>query len=157
MYMFTAIYRNSYQDRAWIASVHCIERTSGLPMPSAAIAFIAEASPLTPAGASANSTARFRDRIAVKYAADPIADMVSHKATLPRVQGLLPACQDVLEVGCGTRSTALRLAPNLRRLLATGVSAGMIAIAREKLAAQPVPQLHFAVADVDAAVAGLGQ
>jgi SAM-dependent methyltransferase len=30
----------------------------------------------------------------------------------------------------------------------------MIAIAREKLAAQPVPQLNFAVADADAPVAG---
>jgi SAM-dependent methyltransferase len=41
--------------------------------------------------------------------------------------------------------------------VATDVSAGMIAIAREKLAAQPVAQLSFAVADADAPVAGLGE
>jgi ubiquinone/menaquinone biosynthesis C-methylase UbiE len=63
----------------------------------------------------------------------------------------------VLEIGCGTGSTALRLAPFTRRLLATDVSAGMIAIAREKLAAQPVPQLSFDVADADAAVASQGE
>lgn len=94
--------------------------------------------------------ARFWDRIARKYAADPIADLPGYEATLRRVQGLLSAEMNVLEIGCGTGSTALRLAPCTRRLLATDVSANMIAIAREKLAAQPLPQLTFAVADADA-------
>ena len=126
-------------------------------MPLTAIAPVSEVSPLAYVLASAARKARFWDRIAVKYAADPIADMAGYEATLRRVQGLLSADQDVLEIGCGTGSTALRLAPNTRRLLATDVSAGMIAIAREKLAAQPVPQLSFAVADADAPVAGLGE
>ena len=126
-------------------------------MPSSATAPLAEASPLAQAGASAARKARFWDRIAVKYAADPIADMAGYEATLQRVQGLLSADQDVLEIGCGTGSTALRLAPFTRRLLATDVSARMIAIAREKLAAQAVPQLSFAVADADAPVAALGE
>ena len=130
-------------------------------MPSSAIAPLAEASPPAHAGGSAARKARFWDRIAVKYAADPIADMAGYEATLRRVQGLLSADQDVLEIGCGTGSTALRLAPFTRRLMATDVSAGMIAIAREKLAAEPVPQLSFDVADADiaadAAVAGQGE
>lgn len=102
------------------------------------------------AGASAARKARFWDRIARKYAADPIADPAGYETTLQRVRGLLSADQDVLELGCGTGTTALRLAPCTRRLRATDVSAGMIAIAREKLAAQPVPQLSFAVADAEA-------
>jgi SAM-dependent methyltransferase len=126
-------------------------------MPSSAIVPLAEASPSAPAGQSAARKARFWDRIAAKYAADPIADMAGYEATLRRVQGLLSADQDVLEIGCGTGSTALRLAPFTRRLLATDVSANMIAIAREKLAAQPVPQLSFAVADADTPVAGVGE
>ena len=126
-------------------------------MPSPTIAPFSEVSPLAHAVASAARKARFWDRIAVKYAADPIADMAGYEATLRRVQGLLSADQDVLEIGCGTGITALRLAPFTRRLLATDVSAGMIAIAREKLAAQPVPQLNFAVADADAPVAGQGE
>lgn len=126
-------------------------------MSARAIAPVSEASPLTDAGASAARKARFWDRIAVKYAADPIADGAGYEATLRRVQGLLSADQDVLEIGCGTGSTALRLAPFTRRLMATDVSAGMIAIAREKLAAQPVPQLSFDVADADAAVANPGE
>ena len=132
-----------------------------MPMPPSAIAPLAEASPPTHAGGSVARKARFWDRIAVKYAADPIADMAGYEATLRRVQGLLSADQDVLEIGCGTGSTALRLAPFTRRLMATDVSAGMIAIAREKLAAEPVPQLSFDVADADiaadAAVAGQGE
>ena len=107
-------------------------------------------------GDAVSRKARFWDRIARKYAADPIADMPGYEATLRRVQGLLTAEMNVLEIGCGTGSTALRLAPFTRRLLATDVSAGMIAIAREKLAAEPVPQLAFALADADAPAIGPG-
>jgi SAM-dependent methyltransferase len=107
-------------------------------------------------GDAVSRKARFWDRIARKYAADPIADKPGYEATLRRVQGLLTAEMNVLELGCGTGSTALRLAPFTRRLLATDVSAGMIAIAREKLAAEPIPQLAFALADADAPAIGPG-
>jgi ubiquinone/menaquinone biosynthesis C-methylase UbiE len=109
------------------------------------------------AGEAVARKARFWDRIARKYATDPIADMPGYEATLRRVQGLLSAEMNVLEVGCGTGSTALRLAPFTGRLLATDVSSEMIAIAREKLTAQPVPQLAFAVGDADAPVAESGE
>jgi SAM-dependent methyltransferase len=107
--------------------------------------------------AAAARKARFWDRIALKYAADPIADLAGYEFTLRQVEDLLTADQDVLEIGCGTGTTALRLAPFTRRLLATDVSARMIAIAREKLAAQSVPQLSFAVADAEAPVARPGE
>lgn len=94
--------------------------------------------------------AQFWDRIARKYAADPITDMAGYEKTLRRVQALLSPEHSVLEIGCGTGTTALRLAPGTGRLLATDVSAAMIAIAREKLWAQPVPQLQFEVADAEA-------
>jgi ubiquinone/menaquinone biosynthesis C-methylase UbiE len=112
-----------------------------LPMPLSTITRSADTTPLSEANASAAHKARFWDRIARKYAANPIADVAGCEATLRRVQGLLSTDQDVLEIGCGTGSTALRLAPHTRRLLAIDVSAGMIDIAREKLA--------FAVADAD--------
>lgn len=101
--------------------------------------------------------ARFWDRAARKYAAAPIADMPGYEATLRRVQALLSTEQSVLEIGCGTGTTAMRLAPYTQRLLATDVSEGMIAIARQKLAAKPIPQLSFAVADADAAPAAPGE
>lgn len=99
--------------------------------------------------AGAAAKARFWDRIAHRYAADAIADMAGYEATLQRTQGLLRSSHDVLEIGCGTGSTALRLAPFTRSLLATDVSQQMIAIAQLRLAGQPCPQLRFAVADAD--------
>jgi SAM-dependent methyltransferase len=98
--------------------------------------------------------ARFWNRIARKYARDPIADMAGYDATLRRVLGLLSPEHAVLEIGCGTGTTALRLAPATRSLLATDVSAEMIAIAREKLNALPLPmpQLRFEIFDADAPV-----
>ena len=106
------------------------------------------------ASAAAASKARFWDRVARKYASDPIADLAGYEGTLRRVQALLSPDHEVLEIGCGTGSTALRLAAGTRRLVATDVSAEMVAIAREKLAADPLPQLEFRVADADAPVSG---
>jgi SAM-dependent methyltransferase len=127
-------------------------------MPSPTIAPTARPAVAAPvANAATEHKARFWNRIARQYAADPIADLAGYEATLRRVQGLLRPSHHVLEIGCGTGTTALRLAPFCRRLLATDVSAGMIAIAREKLAASPagpaMPHLHFALADADAPAA----
>lgn len=128
-----------------------------LTMPFPPNASFAGSSSLSPVSESIARKSRFWDRIARKYAADPIADLAGYEATLRRVQGLLSTDQTVLEIGCGTGSTALRLAPLTRRLLATDVSSEMISIAREKLAAQPLPQLSFAVADADARVTDAGE
>lgn len=94
--------------------------------------------------------AAFWNRIARKYAADPIADLPGYEHSLRRTQALLSPQHDVLEVGCGTGTSALRLAAGTRSYRATDLSSEMIAIAREKLAAQPVPALRFEVADARA-------
>jgi SAM-dependent methyltransferase len=127
-----------------------------LPMPHSTATPPSHAVLPPDASASAARKARFWDRAARKYAADPIADMAGYEATLRRVQALLSTDLDVLEIGCGTGTTALRLAPYTRRLLATDVSPGMIEIACEKLAMQPTPQLNFAVVDADAPLPGSG-
>jgi ubiquinone/menaquinone biosynthesis C-methylase UbiE len=56
----------------------------------------------------------------------------------------------VLELGCGTGTTALRLAGDVQSYLATDISAGMIAIANEKHAAGPIPALVFRAATAEA-------
>lgn len=124
------------------------------PMPTSSLAPSAPTAPVTELAAAATRKARFWDRTAAQYAADPIADQAGYEATLRRVQGLLSPGHEVLEIGCGTGSTALRLAPFTRRLRATDLSAEMIGIARAKLAAQPLPQLSFEVADADTAAWG---
>jgi ubiquinone/menaquinone biosynthesis C-methylase UbiE len=95
--------------------------------------------------------ARFWDRIARKYAADPIADMPGYERTLARTLHHLQAGDTVLEIGCGTGTTALRLAPAVTRLVATDISSAMIAIARGKAAAAGCRNVAFEVATPDAA------
>jgi ubiquinone/menaquinone biosynthesis C-methylase UbiE len=90
--------------------------------------------------------ARFWDRIARKYAASPIGDMEGYERTLERTRQLLSATDTVLELGCGTGTTALKLAPHVARMVATDLAGEMIAIAREKAAAQGCTNAEFAVA-----------
>lgn len=102
-----------------------------------------------PASKNAARKVRFWNRNAARYARSPIADMRGYERTLERVQALLAPTDEVLELGCGTGTTALRLAPHVHRLVATDVSPDMIAIAQGKLASQPIPQLEFRLADAD--------
>lgn len=78
--------------------------------------------------------ARFWDRAARKYAAGPIADMAGYERTLERIRAYLDGSEMAFEFGCGTGTTALRLAPFVARIVATDISGGMIAIARERAA-----------------------
>ncbi len=96
------------------------------------------------------SDARFWDRISRKYAADKIADQAGYERTLDRTGDLLKLDDPVLELGCGTGTTALRLASDVRSYLATDISAGMIAIAEEKRSANPIPALSFHTATAEA-------
>jgi ubiquinone/menaquinone biosynthesis C-methylase UbiE len=97
---------------------------------------------------------RFWDRGARKYARGAVADPAGYERTLDRTRGLLRPDHGVLELGCGTGSTALRLADGVRRYLATDISTEMIAIAQEKLAAQPVSALALRTATVDELATG---
>jgi SAM-dependent methyltransferase len=98
-----------------------------------------------------NGSTAFWDRIAPKYAADPIKDMAAYEYTLGRTRSYLTGRESGLELGCGTGSTALLLAPGLRHLMATDISPAMIAIARAKAEAAGVANVAFAVADAGAA------
>jgi ubiquinone/menaquinone biosynthesis C-methylase UbiE len=90
--------------------------------------------------------ARFWDRIARKYAADKISDVPGYERTLDRTRHFLRPADTVLELGCGTGTTALTLAPHVSRIVATDVSNEMISIAREKAAAQNCANTDFAIA-----------
>ncbi|MDX1716803.1 MAG: class I SAM-dependent methyltransferase [Anderseniella sp.] len=94
--------------------------------------------------------AKFWDGVARKYAAGSIRDLDAFENTLSRVGELLKPDDHVLELGCGTGTAALRIAPAVASYLATDISPEMIAIAREKADSQPVPQLHFEATTADA-------
>ena len=96
------------------------------------------------------SDARFWDRTSRKYARSAMADQAGYERTLDRTRALLGSGDRVLELGCGTGTTALRLAGDVQDYLATDISAGMIAIANEKHAAGPIPALVFRTATAEA-------
>ena len=76
--------------------------------------------------------ARFWDKLAKRYAAMPVRDAPAWEETLRAVQDVLQPGDRVLEIGCGTGSTALRLAPHVADYTGTDISEAMIAIAAEK-------------------------
>lgn len=88
----------------------------------------------------------FWDRLAPKYVKTRISDAQGYENTLNRVSGLLKDTDDVLELGCGTGSTAIRLAPFCRHYLATDISPGMIAQGQAVLSRTPIANLKFEAA-----------
>ncbi len=98
---------------------------------------------------STASDARFWDRASRKYSKSKISDMEGYERTLERTRALLGSSDRVLELGCGTGTTALRLASGVQSYLATDISSEMIAIAKEKHAANPVPSLVFRTATAE--------
>lgn len=96
------------------------------------------------------SDTRFWDRSSRKYARSAIADQAGYERSLDRTRALLRSGDRVLELGCGTGTTALRLAGDVQDYLATDISAGMIAIADEKHAADPIPALIFRATTAEA-------
>lgn len=95
--------------------------------------------------------ARFWDRAARKYAAGPVADMAGYERTLERTRAYLDGSETVFEFGCGTGTTALRLAPFVARIVATDISGSMIAIARERAAEGNHANAVFEIGTPDAA------
>jgi ubiquinone/menaquinone biosynthesis C-methylase UbiE len=103
--------------------------------------------------AALRAQARFWDRVAKRYAAAQIGDPAGYEATIERTRQLLMPHHTVVELGCGTGTTALRLAVGVQQMVASDVSAQMIGIARGKLAAAPLPPLRFVQADAHTALA----
>jgi SAM-dependent methyltransferase len=92
---------------------------------------------------------RFWDRIAKRYAARQIKDVAAYEALLADVAARLKPGDRVLEIGCGTGGTAIRLASHVASYTATDFSAEMISIAQSK----PAPDaLHFETADAQRAL-----
>lgn len=100
--------------------------------------------------ADAGRDARFWDKVARKYAASTISDMPGYERTLARTRQLLQGADRAYEFGCGTGTTALKLAPALGEIIATDISPEMIAIAREKAAAEGCANARFEVGTPEA-------
>ena len=94
------------------------------------------------------NAAEFWDKVAPKYAKSPIADMDAYTYTLERTRSYLSVDDTVLEVGCGTGSTALLLAGNVRHITASDVSPKMIEVGAQKAQDQDVSNITFVAAEL---------
>ncbi len=92
---------------------------------------------------------RFWDRIAAKYARAPVRDEASYARKLEMTRAYLSPTAQVLEIGCGTGSTAIAQAPHAGHIRATDLSEEMLGFAREKARAAGVANLSFERAAVE--------
>lgn len=99
--------------------------------------------------ASTDSDERFWDRVARKYATRPIEDMAGYERSLERTRSFLRPTDTILEFGCGTGGTALKLAPAVASFVATDMSGEMIAIARERATAAGCANVTFQQGTLD--------
>ncbi|MCO4777096.1 class I SAM-dependent methyltransferase [Lentibacter algarum] len=86
----------------------------------------------------------FWDKMAPKYAESQMRSVEDYEHTLARTLSHLTPEMRVLEMGCGTGTTALRLAPHVKAFVGTDQSSEMIRIARDK-AADEHSNLEFRV------------
>ena len=99
--------------------------------------------------------AEFWNGIARKYSAQKVADPDAYAHTLARTRSYLHAEDTVIELGCGTGSTALTLSDAVAHYVATDVSPEMITIAKEK--SGRVENVTFKVSDAHVASEPAGQ
>jgi SAM-dependent methyltransferase len=90
--------------------------------------------------------AAFWNAMARRYAAAPIRSPESWEKTLALTAARLAPGDRVLEIGCGTGTSALRLAGHVAEYIGTDDASAMVEIARERLAEAPVAGLRFETA-----------
>jgi SAM-dependent methyltransferase len=93
-------------------------------------------------------SAAFWSRKAEGYENSKIKDLTAYRHTLSQTRSLLGSSDAVIELGCGTGTTAINLADAVDSYLATDTSGGMIGIAQAKAEKADVDGLTFATVDI---------
>lgn len=78
-----------------------------------------------------------------------MSDVAGYERTLERARHYLVPDHEVIELGCGTGSSALKLASSVKHLVATDLSREMITIAQEKAVAAACGNVTFAVGSAE--------
>jgi arsenite methyltransferase len=86
---------------------------------------------------------QFWNTTAESYAAKPVADPEAFERKIEVTRALMRPDHTVLEIGCGTGTLALRLAPSAAEVHGLDISREMVRIARDKATAQGVPNVYF--------------
>jgi len=96
-----------------------------------------------------NASAKFWDKIAERYSRQPIADEASYQKKLQVTQKYFQPHMEVLELGCGTGTTALIHSPYVKQIRAIDLSPKMIEIARGKAQAKNISNVTFEAVSID--------
>ena len=88
---------------------------------------------------------KYWDKIADKYERRPVPDEEAYKLKLSETRQFLRPEMEVLEIGCGTGTTAINHAPYVHHITAIDISGRMIEIAREKAKFQKIENISFQV------------
>lgn len=92
---------------------------------------------------------RFWDRHAKGYAKRPVADATAYQRKLKLTQDYLSPDLEVLELGCGTGTTALIHAPFVKHITGINISRNMLEIARAKAESGNVKNVTFQQSSID--------
>jgi len=91
----------------------------------------------------------FWDRIAERYAKQPVPDEAVYQKKLELTRAYFSPEAEVLEFGCGTGSTAIAHAPFAKHIRAIDFSEKMIEIARDKADAAGITNVSFEQAAIE--------
>lgn len=84
------------------------------------------------------------NKLADKYSRQPISDEAAYEKKLEKTREYFRPDMEVLEIGCGTGSTAIAHAPFVKHILATDISTRMVEIGRDKARAAGIDNVTFA-------------
>lgn len=96
-----------------------------------------------------NQSTKFWDKIADKYSKQPIADEAAYQKKLQVTREYFRPDMEVLEIGCGTGSTAILHAPYVKHIRAIDFSGNMVAISQGKADAQHITNVTFEQATIE--------
>lgn len=94
-------------------------------------------------------TPDFWNGMAKQYAAQPVENPNAYAHKLEKTRELFTPDMQVLEMACGTGSTAIEHAPYVKSIRAIDFSSEMITIAKNKAEAAGVSNVDFAVQSID--------
>jgi len=92
----------------------------------------------------------FWNKLADKYSRQPVSDEAAYEKKLEVTRKYFQPDMEVLEIGCGTGTTAIAHAPFVGHIRATDLSTRMVEIAKDKAKAAGIDNVTFEALSVDA-------
>lgn len=96
-----------------------------------------------------DQSAKFWDKIAVRYSKRPVSDEAAYQKKRQVTREYFRPDMEVLEFGCGTGSTAIAHAPYVKHIRAIDISSKMIEIAQGKADAGNIKNVTFERSSID--------